>query len=349
MAKQYGNWINDRTLSEGGQARVYLVYNKDDKDQHRRVLKRLKNNKRLNRFRSEIDAITKLDHPNVVKLLDFNLDSESPYLVTEYCSGGTLSNIDFTDWPIIEKLHLFNSICEGVAHAHNHDIIHRDLKPDNIFLREDGRTPVVGDFGICFITDSGERVTLVDEAVGARNYTAPELEDGRSDLVNKSVDVYSLGKILYWIISGRIFSREKHREFEWNLTNKNQDVASYKLEQRAFINELLDWSVASSPDNRFTNARHFKAHVERTIRRIKNGAHPIDTDVYHICNYCGIGHYKKYNDTEETNSDKIERFGIRHVDQSKWMLFHCDYCGHIQQFRVDNIRQNPWKGDVRPW
>ena len=74
---------------------------------------------------------------------------------------------------------MFSEICRAVGHAHGHKptIVHRDLKPDNIFLRSNMQTPVVGDFGICFIDEDGERSTLVDEAVGARRFTAPELED----------------------------------------------------------------------------------------------------------------------------------------------------------------------------
>src|SRR5262245_66381065 len=61
-------------------------------------------------------------------------------------------------------------------------------------------------FGICFIDDDGTRITLFDEAVGARRYTAPELEDGRADDVTPSADVYSLGKILYWLMAGHVFA-----------------------------------------------------------------------------------------------------------------------------------------------
>ena len=87
-------------------------------------------------------------------------------------------------------------ICEAVDHAHRQEprIIHRDLKPDNIYLRTKNGPAVVGDFGICWIERDGTRITLTDEAVGARDYMAPEIEDGRADKVSVKSDIYSLAK-----------------------------------------------------------------------------------------------------------------------------------------------------------
>ncbi|MFI5322988.1 MAG: protein kinase [Thermodesulfobacteriota bacterium] len=120
---------------------------------------------------------------------------------------------------------MFQQICEGVAYAHTKGVIHRDLKPDNIFLRTRKGPVVVGDFGICYLEQDGKRITLTDEAVGPRNFIAPELEDGRLELISTKCDVYSLGKILYWLLSGgKIFSREKHREPQFDLKSQNNDT-----------------------------------------------------------------------------------------------------------------------------
>ena len=89
-------------------------------------------------------------------------------------------------------------------------------------------TCVSGYKGICFIADDGTRITLTDEAVGARRYTAPELEDGRAEDVTAAADVYSLGKVLYWLMAGRVFDREKHRDPRFDLT-KDQKKSGYAL------------------------------------------------------------------------------------------------------------------------
>jgi serine/threonine protein kinase len=204
----FGKWKTIRSLSEGGQAHTFIVVD-EVAPQSEYVLKRLKNVERVARFTSEVEACLQLDHPNIIRIVDHSFEAKRPFLVTEYCSNGTLAGINLTELSMAEKLHIFKQICEGVAYAHEKRITHRDLKPENIFLRENF-SPVVGDFGICFIDSGGERFTLLDEAVGPRLYIAPELEDGIAETIRPSSDVYSLGKILYWLITGRIFSREKH-------------------------------------------------------------------------------------------------------------------------------------------
>jgi len=153
--KKYGKWIIKKSLPEGGQAYTYLVGNVDDTSGKLFVLKRLKNIARKDRFLREIEALQKLSHPNIIRIIDFDYKNDPPYIVTEYCEGGPLSKLDLKQYSILEKLKILELICTGVGYAHEKGFIHRDLKPDNIFLRKDGRTPVVGDFGI--ILDQNHR------------------------------------------------------------------------------------------------------------------------------------------------------------------------------------------------
>jgi serine/threonine protein kinase len=216
-----GRWEIHEPLGEGGQAHTFRVVDLKGDEKTSYALKRLKNVRRLERFRSEVEALRSLADPNVIKLIDFDFEAKQPYLVSEFCAGGNLErNISRFNQDPIQALNLFIEICKGVAAAHDKGIIHRDLKPTNILLRTSEGPPVVADFGICYI-EGGERHTLTEEAVGPRWFMAPELEDGRasdSDISSAS-DIYSLGKLLYWLISDRkIFSREKHREPQYNLS-----------------------------------------------------------------------------------------------------------------------------------
>ncbi len=247
----YGNWEIIKSLSEGGQAHTFLVKNLKDPNGKPYVLKRLKNINRLERFKREIEVGLRLDHPNIVKVHDFYLGGSKPYLVCEYCNGGDLKMKGVgTGLGLLKGLKLFRPICSGVAFAHKNGIIHRDLKPNNIFFKTDERTPLVGDFGICFIDEHGDRFTMLKEAVGPRIYIAPELEDGRVESITPRSDVYSLGKILYWLITGEEFSREKHRDPKYDLVKR---FKSAKLEH---VNRLLDKMIVSNPDKRLSSVSY---------------------------------------------------------------------------------------------
>src|ERR1044072_6569846 len=164
-----------RPLGQGGQAHTYLVVEEGAEDGEPFVLKRLGTD-RIERARTELRAIQELAHPNIVRLVDDDLESDKPYIVMEYCSGGSLNDVNILEYPLIQRLHMFSAICRGVGHAHSHTpvITHRDLKSPNIFLREDESTPVAGDFGLCFL-DEDERITLNgDAAVGPRMFISPE-------------------------------------------------------------------------------------------------------------------------------------------------------------------------------
>lgn len=348
MAKKYGKWTIKSDLGQGGQAHVFLVQPTEDTSSGLFALKRIKNPKQIARFRNEIEAALKLDHPNIVKCIDYDLSHESPFMVTEHCSGGTLSDSISANWSTLNRLRLFLDVCQGVEYAHSKNVIHRDLKPENIFIREDGKTPVIGDFGICLSIEQGERVTLTDEAVGSRFYMAPELEDGRADSVTPRVDVYSLGKILYWLFAGRLFTREgKHREDEWNLTGPFVDLPPFKISERALVNELIDQSVTEKPEERFHDGKHFRANVERAIWRLENHGHVTDLSERLICSFCGNGEYRlvanSVHESGSHNTAALTAFGGSTLSGSKWIILCCDHCGNVQQFRIDHLGNNPWK------
>ena len=110
MARTYGaRWQIEKSIGEGGQAHTYLVKDLDeDGPNNRYVLKRLKNNNRIGRFEREIKAVQNLSHENILRLIDFNLENDPPYLVTEYCSGESLTKAEpFWRGQPIEALELF--------------------------------------------------------------------------------------------------------------------------------------------------------------------------------------------------------------------------------------------------
>lgn len=291
MAKLYGDrWENAGSIGEGGQARIYAVVDRTGEQDQLLVLKELKNLERVKYFEREIEVIRSLIHPNVVRLLDFDLEGPRPYLVSEYCIGGSLDKAKpfWSDSPL-SALDLFEEICEGVAHAHSKGIIHRDLKPQNIFLRRAQGPAVVGDFGLSHILDDGERITVTDEVMGSRYYTPPEIEVGRTNLISKKSDTYSLGKVLYWLLSGKVLPREDFRNPDWDLRNPRSVFNVWQNIHMEHINRLLDLMIVKDPEKR-RSVDNIVELIPDTLRLIRKEFTPIGSGMRQPCLYCGSGY-----------------------------------------------------------
>lgn len=218
--RKWGSWeaVGD-IFAEGGQGRLYLVKNLFEGSDEIYVLKELKNPKRKKRFEREITAIANIEpHPNVIQLIDAGIyrDENKPCYVMPRADCSLDMYLSEICKDINLSFEIFKLICAGVEHLHRADIVHRDLKPENILIFSG--TPKISDFGICLVANEN-RLTPTSEAVGPRFYMAPEIEDGKKLDVSPSADVYSLGKILYFILSkGKIFSREKYNQPKFNLS-----------------------------------------------------------------------------------------------------------------------------------
>lgn len=344
MAQTYGRWTIIEPLDEGGQSHTFLVHDENDPHKKRFVLKRLKNLRRLRRFENEVRACLELSHKNLLSIEDKDLEGNQPYFVAEYCSRGPLTPNIMSALSLVEKLSMFSSVCRGVAHAHDKNVTHRDLKPENIFLRED-LTPVVGDFGLCFITESGERVTLVDEQVGSRFYMAPELAHGLAEEVTPAADVYSLGKILYWMIASKIFDREVYRTPRFDLTADETNPDLF------FVYDLFDKTIVEDRFERLPNASKVADQIDNIIGLIKKKAHFLDLNVPQHCTYCGLGSYKVIADStsidDRSGSIDVYNFGFNLIRVSQWLILVCSHCGNVQIFRPDHANGDVWRTSKR--
>lgn len=332
MAKVYGErWEIVESLDEGGQAHTFIVKDTSKEKEEKYVLKRLKNVSRLDRFKDEVRAVDELNHPNIIELVDYNLDVEKPYLVTEYYKNGNLTNLNsnLTD---VELLEIFAQIVNGVSAVHELGFVHRDLKPENILIGNNNSV-YIADFGLVYIEDN-QRKTLVDEAVGPMYFMAPELEDGRAESISPASDVYSLGKLLYWLLSNKnIFSREKYRQDTYNLVKVHNNP---KYEH---INKVLDNMITDELSERRKNATALKDDITQLIKLIEGNYNVVSNDLQQPCMYCGLGDYKliiRGNDME------LRNFGFRNVSGNEWRILACDKCGHIQLFRVDYAENKEW-------
>lgn len=214
VGQRFGVYTIVRELGYGGMGAVYLAERNDGKFEQKVALKLLRremNTSALrNRFRQEREILASLEHPHIARLLDAGTtDDNIPFLAMEYVEGVPIDdycnthNLDLT-----AKLDLFRTVCATVNFAHRNLIVHRDLKPSNILVNEEG-SPKLLDFGISKILSndlpSADSATITKLGVMTPGYASPE--QLRNESVTTATDIYSLGVILYELLSG-------HRPFE---------------------------------------------------------------------------------------------------------------------------------------
>ncbi len=210
MDKYIGKRLDGRyeiheLIGVGGMANVYRCNDTvDDREVAIKILKDeyLNNEEFIRRFKNESKAIAMLSHPNIVKVYDVSFGDMIQYIVMEYIDGITLKEyIDrqgIIEWK--DVLHLTTQILKALQHAHECGIVHRDIKPQNIMLLQDG-TIKVTDFGIARFSDKATR-TMTDQAIGSVHYIAPE--QARGDNTDGKTDIYSVGVMLYEMLTGRL-------------------------------------------------------------------------------------------------------------------------------------------------
>jgi eukaryotic-like serine/threonine-protein kinase len=217
---RYGNasWIGRRIgsyeiidiIGEGGMGSVYRAARADEQYQKQVAIKIVKLGLgtpfALARFRAERQILANLEHPNIARLLDGGTTEDGlPYVVMELVEGQPIDQYCETHkLSIDDRLRLFRTVCLTVQHAHQHLVVHRDLKPGNILVTADG-TPKLLDFGIAKILDTGSVPSGTEHTVSLLRMLTPEYaspEQVRGDTVTTATDVYSLGVILYRLLTG---------------------------------------------------------------------------------------------------------------------------------------------------
>lgn len=156
----------------------------------------------VEKFKTEALSAASISHPNIVNIYDVGQEKDVHYIVMEYVDGTTLKDIirKRAPLPVNEAVDMAIMICDGVHHAHEKGIIHRDLKPHNILITEQGMVKVA-DFGIARAVSAGT-ITYGNNIVGSVHYFSPE--QARGEVINRTTDIYSIGCILYEMVTGKV-------------------------------------------------------------------------------------------------------------------------------------------------
>lgn len=280
------------TLGSGGQAVVHLVTRRDTPDGPRAALKALRNvgsRQAKERFRREIEAVKRLDHPSIVKVFDQSEpDDPFQFYVMEYYDGArTLASVIFAganpyhgrslcSLGLYEQLVLAIRACEQASPP----VIHRDINPKNILLLPDGSLRLI-DFGVCQVQD-GQMLTFVDEDVGTRNYTGPECEAGNDAQIGVHSDLYSSAKVLWSVItSQRAFSREEPAFAQGAMSQMfptQPDTWHLTL--------IFEQTIRANPSDRFRKTEELLQRVQDVRYLIEHGYPPLE-EVGQRCPSCG--------------------------------------------------------------
>jgi eukaryotic-like serine/threonine-protein kinase len=295
MGSRIGAYRIVGEIGRGGMSTVYLAVRDDDQFQKQVAIKLIRfgmdTEDVLDRFRHERQILADLEHPYIARLLDGGAAPDGrPFLVMEYLIGEPLdAYCRNRDLGLRERCRLFLKICEAVSFAHRNLVVHRDLKPGNILVGADG-TPKLLDFGVAKLlaadTGSGLTATAVAIRPMTPEYTSPE--QFRGETITTAADVYSLGAILYELLSGQRphrFSSYGLREMERVICEAEPirpsecarlSAVPWRGQLAGDLDAIVAKAMRKEPALRYASVGHLAVDLERYLEGWPVQAHQGD-------------------------------------------------------------------------
>ena len=209
IGRTIGRYRITEHLGRGGMAEVYKAYQPSlDRNVAIKVMHAFLADEKefLSRFEREAKVVATLRHPNIVQVYDFDVENGMYYMVMEFIEGETLKRRlqdleEKSEWvPLEDSVRIVLAVGSALKYAHEHGMVHRDVKPANVMITTDGQV-ILTDFGIAKIV-SASNLTASGAMVGTPSYMAPE--QGMGQPGDERSDIYSLGVMLYQLVTGRL-------------------------------------------------------------------------------------------------------------------------------------------------
>jgi serine/threonine-protein kinase len=274
-----GRYRIQRKLGAGGMADVYLA---EDQELGRRVAIKILNARHGNddqfieRFRREAKNAAALNHPNIVSIYDRGEAEDTYYIAMEFLDGRTLKELIVGRGaaPINVAIEYARQILSALRFAHRHGIVHRDIKPHNVLVDGEGRVKVT-DFGIARAGTS--QMTETGSIVGTAQYLSPE--QARGGEVDPRSDLYSLGIVLYELLTGKTpFDGETPVEIAMkHLSTAPKPPSKLRSDIPPELDMVVLRALAKNPDDRYQSADEMEADLERVARGARVAAATVDT------------------------------------------------------------------------
>ncbi len=274
-----GRYRIQRKLGAGGMADVYLA---EDQELGRRVAIKILNSRHGNddqfieRFRREAKNAAALNHPNIVSIYDRGEAEDTYYIAMEFLDGRTLKELIVGRGaaPVNVAIEYARQILSALRFAHRHGIVHRDIKPHNVLVDGEGRVKVT-DFGIARAGTS--QMTETGSIVGTAQYLSPE--QARGGEVDPRSDLYSLGIVLYELLTGKTpFDGETPVEIAMkHLSTAPQPPSKLRPDIPPELDMVVLRALAKNPDDRYQSADEMEADLDRVARGANVSAATVDT------------------------------------------------------------------------
>jgi eukaryotic-like serine/threonine-protein kinase len=263
-----GRYLIVRKLGAGGMADVYLA---EDQELGRRIAIKILNERHANdaqfieRFRREAKNAAALNHPNIVSIYDRGEAADTYYIAMEYLDGRTLKElvVGRGPAPVNVAVEYARQILSALRFAHRHGIVHRDIKPHNVLVDREGRVKVT-DFGIARAGTS--QMTEAGSIVGTAQYLSPE--QARGTEVDQRSDLYSLGVVLYELLTGQTpFDGDTPVEIAMkHLSATPRPPSQLRHDVPRDLDMVVMRALAKDPAARYQSAEEMEADLERVLR-----------------------------------------------------------------------------------
>ncbi|HZU99487.1 MAG TPA: serine/threonine-protein kinase, partial [Planctomycetota bacterium] len=261
---RFGPWIVDAVLGEGSYGVVFAAHHAEQPS-IRRAVKWLTNadEDALARFRRETELLARITHRGIVRIHEVGPAGGPTYYAMDLVEGRSLQGLlaeSPEGLPLDRALELAEEIALAVGAAHAASILHRDLKPGNVLVDEEGHARVV-DFGLA-VSGDVERLTKTGTLMGTLGYMAPEQLQGDRAAIGPHSDVFSLGVILYELVTARrLFDGPPLEALGRRLAGNRPRARKARPELPAAVDELIDRALEPEPSRRFADATAFASAV----------------------------------------------------------------------------------------
>ena len=273
-----GRYVLEEMIGQGGMSAVYKA---TDPNLRRVVAIKLihshlsTNPEFVRRFEEEAAAVAQLNHPNIIKVYDFNHEDGTYYMVLEFVPGETLQSrlkqigAQNRRMSVEETISIMTDMCDAVGYAHKRGMLHRDIKPANIMLSTEGRA-VLMDFGVVKMM-GGQQHTATGAVIGTALYMSPE--QARGERPDERADIYSLGVTLFEMVSGRppFEADSAMSTLLMHLNDPVPNISDLNPNVPPMLKAIIEKALAKSPADRFQSTDELASALQGVL---SNAAEP---------------------------------------------------------------------------